>query len=111
MATVNLVRIPPVLNTTVIASTDTNPIQVVAASSGKIVKLWGLVVAGGTSVLISSNSTALTGVITTTGLMMPPPRGNPGDAAYPWLESAVGETIKITPGASGLNGIAYYTQE
>lgn len=111
MASVKLAQLPSELQIKVINSSDTNAIDVATALTGKIVRVWGGSLVGGTSVLFGSNSTALSGVMTTTGLQLALPRGNPGDAAYPFYESAVGETIKVTPGASGLNGTLYYTQD
>jgi hypothetical protein len=110
--TVKLQQLPSTLQSKVIASSDTTAISLIAAAAGKTVKLWGMVVMGGTSAVVKSNTTALSGVIPTTGLMnLPLPNGNRADAAYPYFESAVGEALTITPGASGLNGMAYYTQD
>lgn len=111
MATVKLSQLPETLQVKVIASSDTNAISLVAAAAGKIVRLWGGSLVGGTSILFASDATALSGIMATTGLQLALPRGNPADAAYPYFESAVGETIKVTPGASGLNGTLYYTQD
>lgn len=112
MASVNLQQLPATLQTKVIASSDTNAIELVAAVAAKTVKLWGLVVMGGTSAVVKSNATALTGVIPTSGLVnLPLPKGNRADSAYPYFESAAGEALTITPGASGLNGMAYYSQD
>jgi hypothetical protein len=109
---VSLIQLPRTLEQKVIASSDTAAISLIAAAAGKTVKLWGLVVMGGTSAVLKSDTTALSGVIPTTGLVnLPLPSGNPADAAYPYFESAVGEALTITPGASGLNGVAYYTQD
>lgn len=111
MSSVKLAQLPSELQIKVINSSDTNAIDVATAATGKIVRVWGFSLVGGTSVLFGSNATALSGVITTSGWLMSCPRGNPADAAYPIYESAVGETIKVTPGASGLNGTLYYTQD
>lgn len=109
---VPLIQLPRTLEQKVIASSDTNAIELVAAAEAKSVKLWGLVVMGGTSAVVKSNATALSGVIPTSGLVsLPLPSGNRADSAYPYFESAIGETLTITPGASGLNGMAYYTQD
>lgn len=108
---VSQISMPPTLQTLLISSSDTNPIPLVTAVSGQVVRLWGLLVTGGTTVTLKSNTTALTGALAVTGLFMPPPQvTNPMfDAGYPYVQSASGETINIVPGASGLAGIAYYT--
>lgn len=108
---VSQISLPPTLETLLISSSDTNAIPLVSAVAGKTVRLWGLLVTGGTTVTFKSNSTSLSGALAVTGLFMPPPGAvNPlFDAGYPYVQSAVGETINIVPGASGLAGIAYYT--
>lgn len=109
---VTLRQLPRTITTTKISSTDTNPITLGTATAGQTVKLWGLLLVGGTSIEVKSSNTSLSGVLTTTGLALPLPRGNAAeDSAYPHFESASGEALSITPGASGLNGVAYWTQD
>lgn len=111
MAAVQLSQIPSTLLRKKIASSDTNQIDVVAESPGQVVRVWGLLLAGGTSIRVFDDATDESGVLTVSGLSLPMPRGNRADCAFPYWQSTVGKTIKITPGASGLNGWVFYTQD
>lgn len=109
MATVASVQVPSIIQVLAVNSSDTNPIEVTPAVSGKVVRIWGFHLTGGTSMTFKSNTTAISGVLTTTGLALPIYRkGN--SYVFPHYESTSGETINIVPGASGLAGTVYWSQ-
>ena len=119
---INSVPIPSVYQTLLINSSDTTPIPLCAGVDGQTVRLWGLLVTGGTTVTFKQDSTAVSGALAVTGLWMPlPSAGRQTKASAsglvtdvqipPYIQSVSGGTINIVPGASGLAGIAYYTQD
>lgn len=112
-AVVDLVPIPRQMIVVPIASSDTNPIPLITAVAGKKVRFWGFTFTGGTSFVFKDDTTAISGTITTTGQQVwPLPAGDPlRDQAFPYVQSSAGKTLNIVPTASGLNGLAFITQD
>lgn len=114
MATVNAVPIPKTYQTVLINSSDTNAVPIASAVAGQVVRLWGLVITGGTTVTFKQDSTSLTGALAVTGLAMPfvsAPRTIADCEIPPYFQSVAGGTINIVPSASGMVGVAWYTQD
>lgn len=111
--TSTLVICPSQLQATVVASSGTGAITLVAASAGLQVRIWGWILGGGTSVTVADSVAGnLSGAIPTTTLINETPEQPYADGSllFPIFESAVGNTLTLTPGASGLNGIVWWTQ-
>lgn len=109
---VDLVLCPTELNLLAINSSGTTPITVTAAVTGQIVRIWSYELAGGTSITISDSvNGAISGTLVTTGVATPLPQPfTDATEIFPRYQSAVGNTLTITPGASGLSGTVYWSQ-
>lgn len=103
-------RTPVTYNVSPIAiNTATN---IVAASGSTVVYVWGYQFTGGTSVKFTDTGSAgdLTGAMATP---VSQPVVQPyvsGGNAMPYFQSSPGYTLTITPGASGLAGVVYWSQ-
>lgn len=95
----------------IVASSDTNDIPVCPAVAGKVVRIWGFRLSGGTSAVFKSNQTAKSGVMPMPyGEELVQPRAVFGKVV-PYFASEAGETINIKPTASGLAGTVWYSQD
>ena len=111
--TATLVISPSQLQATAVASAGTTPITLVAGSGTLVVRLWGWILGGGTSVTVADSVAGnLTGAIPTTTLINETPEQPFADGTllFPIFESGPGATLTLTPGASGLNGIVWWSQ-
>jgi hypothetical protein len=104
--------IPAMLQTAVI-NDATGSLAAVAAQSGKVIRVWGLVLtlASATTLTVKSGTTALSGPMSVSGMTLDPPRGRPSDdCAFPWWETAAGEALNLVlGGAVQMSGTLLYT--
>lgn len=108
-------RLPDTIQETIITATDTTPAPVVTAVPEKVVVIWWHTIVPKESIVIKSNTTAISPVFETTGLATGKLQSStPGiDAAvgYPEHESATGETINLVFGATGGTALIKYSIE
>ena len=86
----------------------------VAAVANKKILVWGLLLTApaGHTLTFQSNTTALTGPLATTGLLLEPPQRASSAGGYPRFETAAGEAFNIVAdSAVQVSGIVYYTTE
>lgn len=86
----------------------------VAAVANKKILVWGLLLTApaGHTLTFKSGSTALTGPLATTGLLLEPPSRGNSAGGYPRFETAAGEAFNIVAdSAVQVSGIVYYTTE
>ena len=106
-------QFPVTVTPLVVASVDTNPIPVVTAQAGLIVKVWGFILTGGTGFTVKDGTTALSGVIATAQPIVAPHQLHaelPGRHVA-LFESTIGGTVNIVPAAAGLNGVVWWSQD
>lgn len=92
--------------TPVVINSASGTLEVYAAQTGKRIKLWRLVctLAAG-NLTIKSATTALSGPMATTGLLL-----QEQPSRIPWYETAVGEALNFVT-TDQLSGTAYITVE
>ena len=111
--TATLVINPSQLQATAVASAGTTPITLVAGSGTLVVRLWGWILGGGTSITVADSVAGnLTGAIPTSSVLSQSPDQPYADGVlmFPLFESGPGNTLTITPAAGGLNGIVWWSQ-
>jgi len=92
----------------------TGSVAGVAAVANKKILVWGLLltVPAGHTLTFKSNTTALTGPLATTGLLLEPPLLASAAGGYPRFETTAGEAFNIVADAAvQVSGVIYYSTE